>query len=808
VPLFLLAPFLLEWQAVAVLREKGIDVESLTVEKTGLTGSRLGPGELRLNEHSLLWESIAVGYVPSRLLTGSLDHLIVNSPTVRLRLPDIPMPVPSPAVEEVPAYPLEDVPLAREDVPEADESAPQPVKVADADKEALVPPFVVETPLPVKTGEQAVHELIRKLPFRNGFIGNVRFELDWYGSMLLSTEWDGHFVNDPEQFNGMLRIKSELLSSILTLRESNLTSDISLFGEMEVRPAPLMELIGKIPMETGINMALVESLGIESPFKGEFLAESIDGGAMQMSGLLSTESLSWQSSFMPLPIHLRNALFLGTWRNGTASFEGGGRIDSYVFKDLSIESFGIHFSWNPSGPIKLETEKIDINWKGWAGEAAVRLRANMDGVDEKAPARMELAFNQVDGPLVHIQPASLLLEVESSAFRLSSSALGLERDSVIWIEELAGMITVPDSMFTSGFTWYSAAGAHMGDARIEGSLADRGGLSASVELIYPDGTVFLNSDIYESSDELEISLAGELSNKWLNALGRWWWGRVATLSGQSPAVEARLSRAGYLLKGDIRLILDSLNLSFADGPVIEGITGNLGFKVNGLPFSDGEQRLRIQSLTTGNVRVNDLIIDWSLPTFRNLRINRVTAELDDGKVFMDPFMVDLAKPDVETALHFELIPVQQFLDWLGEKRFALQGTVTGTIPLRWKSGVLYVGEADLRMDSSTTINRFLFSDEAFLEQQFASMSGVSADLKEPLLATLLEDGIRIRDLTLALVPDKEKGEVVLKLQVSGETKSKSMEVPIESLIINNVISDEDLRHFLRLLGPIEFLSLP
>jgi hypothetical protein len=112
------------------------------------------------------------------------------------------------------------------------------------------------------------------------------------------------------------------------------------------------------------------------------------------------------------------------------------------------------------------------------------------------------------------------------------------------------------------------------------------------------------------------------------------------------------------------------------------------------------------------------------------------------------------------------------------------------------------------MDSSTTINLFLFSDEAFLEQQFASMSGVSADLKEPLLATLLEDGIRIRDLTLALVPDKEKGEVVLKLQVSGETKSKSMEVPIESLIINNVISDEDLRHFLRLLGPIEFLSLP
>jgi hypothetical protein len=189
-------------------------------------------------------------------------------------------------------------------------------------------------------------------------------------------------------------------------------------------------------------------------------------------------------------------------------------------------------------------------------------------------------------------------------------------------------------------------------------------------------------------------------------------------------------------------------------------------------------------------------------------VNRIEGTISGGRVWIAPFACDPFKPDVVTAIYFEEIPAQQLLDWIREERFFLQGTVSGKIPLRWADGVLELGEAVLRMDSATTKNRFLFTDQAFLEEQFGRMDGVPSDLKEPFLATLLSDGIRIRDMALVIAPDREKEEVVLKLRVSGETRSERMEVPIESLIINNVISDEDLARILGFLGPVRFVPSP
>jgi hypothetical protein len=230
--------------------------------------------------------------------------------------------------------------------------------------------------------------------------------------------------------------------------------------------------------------------------------------------------------------------------------------------------------------------------------------------------------------------------------------------------------------------------------------------------------------------------------------------------------------------------------------------------VNGLPSSDGPQSLRIRTLASGNIRISNLLLEWSLPTMRNFRLIRASGNIQGGSVYLDPFTCDPLGPAVKTALRFEGIPAQELLDWIGEKRFSLQGTVSGDIPLQWIEGFLYVGAATLRMDSTTTENRFLFSDSQFLKEQFAVINGVPAELKEPFLATLLSDGIRIRDMALDLSPDLENGEVVLRLRVSGETRSERMEIPIESLIINNVISDEDLGHVLGFLGPVRFLASP
>lgn len=411
------------------------------------------------------------------------------------------------------------------------------------------------------------------------------------------------------------------------------------------------------------------------------------------------------------------------------------------------------------------------------------------------------------GPSFTTEAFGIQLSGDASTLGLRADPVGLKRKSTLWLEEFSGRFSFAGALDAS-LTWYNGVGAHMGDVRLKGEQQAGGEWTGALQLARPDKPVFLDASLELSPQGPSFSMRGELPNDWLNALADWWWGKRFTLAGGSPVIQAELARPGLVYKGEILADLDKLELRLPNGALLDGITGNCRLRVNGLPSTDGVQTLRIGSFSSGNLRLTDLDIEWALPTLRNLSVMRASAGMRGGRVSLDPFVCDPFNPAVETVMRLEGIPAQQVLDWIGEERFTLQGSISGEVPLGWEDGILQIGKSALRMDSSTTQNRFRFADREFLEEQFAQMGGIPAELKDPFLATLLADGIRIRDAALAFAPDEEQGKVVLRLRVSGETRSESMEVPIESLIINNVISREDLGHLLGMVGPVEFIANP
>ncbi|NDV61034.1 hypothetical protein G0Q06_01075 [Puniceicoccales bacterium CK1056] len=742
--LYFLAPGLLERHIKVLLSEEGIEVEQLEVKQVGLTSSRFGSGTLRLHGQSFGWESVHAGYRPAGLLDGQIDHVTVGKPSLRLRIPDLFTTASLPEQTSAPDYSLEEVPSQQEEAA-LEEHYTQPTDGIQGPEKSPADPGQSVMAMPLQSPPDSLD------------LGKVFADLPVASGLLehglINIEWRDVSLLQAA-WEGQFTNDPEQFSGELRIDSDMLSSAFTLTSH---NPSSSLRLLGDMNMKPGPLMKLFHRLGPEFGF------EPALANSFSIQHPIRGEIL-FESN--------RGALPRMSARMSTESIDWQPPLEGYP--PLTI----------------LDTLLLATSQAGLV---------NLEGAGRFA----NYACRDFS-----VEPFGWQYSGNLSELTLRAEPIGIKRKSTLWLEDLTAMYSMPDQSFGSAFTWYNGAGTHMGDVLFNGRSNGAGDLSARIRLAYPDDQVFLTSGVDQSAAGATLTIDGELPHQWLNALGDWWWGRRIMFSGTNPSIHAKLDRTGYLLKGDVRMEMDSLNVVLSNGAILNDIVGSSQFRLNGLPSSDGPQSFRVKSLASGNIRIRNLLLEWSLPTMRNFRLIRSSGNIGSGLVNLDPFTCDPFDPAIKTSLRFEEIPAQELLDWIGEKRFSLQGTVSGHIPLQWIEGVLYVGAANLRMDSTTTENRFLFTDSQFLKQQFAVINGVPAELKEPFLATLLSDGIRIRDMGLDLAPDLANGEVVLRLRVSGETRSESMEVPIESLIINNVISDEDLGHVLGFLGPVRFLANP
>ena len=112
------------------------------------------------------------------------------------------------------------------------------------------------------------------------------------------------------------------------------------------------------------------------------------------------------------------------------------------------------------------------------------------------------------------------------------------------------------------------------------------------------------------------------------------------------------------------------------------------------------------------------------------------------------------------------------------------------------------------MDKATGGNRFIFSDPAFLREKFAAFAGVPAELRDRFLEALLQEGIAIDNLVADLGPSSGGDMILLRISVSGESRTDRLQVPIQELVINNLISAEDLAQLMGIFGPIRIKTQP
>jgi hypothetical protein len=307
---------------------------------------------------------------------------------------------------------------------------------------------------------------------------------------------------------------------------------------------------------------------------------------------------------------------------------------------------------------------------------------------------------------------------------------------------------------------------------------------------------------------LDTAIRGDLPTAWLNALNDWGGWFSGSLTGPPPTVDISLTNLKAFPRGTVTLSLSNLGVSIGEDVTVEGISGEIPLTFLGLPATPSAQQWTINAISTSGPTIRDIRLSWSLPTMRTLRIHELSGNLGGGTVSVEPFDVDPFEPHPVIRMQFSRLLAGLFLDWYGEDRFSVEGTLSGELNLQWRQGVWLIGKGGLRIDPSTTENRFVFSDEAFLREQFVSLTGVPEDLKRPLLSALLRKGIRIDDLELQLEPVADGDTVSLRLTLSGETVTEEIEVPIRGLVINNLIAKDDLARLLGLFGPIRFLESP
>lgn len=788
-------PRLLTSLVSTTLEEEGVEVEAFRVKSLGLGNAEVSPVRLSFDNQDFGWDSLVVGYDAASLLTGKIEglSLAIDQPYLVLRWPMDALFGESPGGGE-------------EDLPAPDPAAPVPGPGAGAQDgagEATLPP--AEQPAGPLTAQAAADEIFRRLegmPFSQLSLADGLFDLWVRDRQEVAGQWDMRFLNGPDPFAGNILFEDHGLSLTASLNAARAARTLAFHGRATASGERLERLLALLRED---GLPLPPGLAVAGSLQAEALFEAMADGEPGLSVEALLESV--RAPLMEgMWLEGRDLRAMGTWQEAWRG-QAGGMVTLGGEGPLRVSPFHFRAGLETDERVELETESFTAEYGDWSGRFALFGSGQAGWRSGDPRGRLELAFSSLVGPFLEVEPASLLLE-GPEPFTLTASALGLKRQGTLWVEELKVTYEQASGLLQGGFSWYNALGMPMGSLSFESPdpLADP--VQARLALSDAGGVPFLRGEAAYGPAHLAAALEGSLPVGWLNALNQWGWDLPLSFSGKDPRLDLTLSGQPAFPIGEGQLLLDGLAISVKDGPELSGITGSASFAVKGLPRTMGLQTLKVASITTGELELEELVLDWAMPTFRTLEVRSLSARVDSGRLEIEPFTVDLLEPALRTRIRLSGLPVGQLLELLGEERFRVEGGLSGSIDLEYREGALYLGRSEFGLDKTDTENRFLFVDRTFLEDQFASFQGIPGEVKGSLLDALLEEGIRIDDLMLQFGSMPDRQTVSLKLTVSGETATDRIVVPIKGLVINNLISEADLAHVLGLVGAVHFLREP
>jgi hypothetical protein len=774
-----LMPKAIEESVSRELLDKGVVVSSFPVERIGFRSSMIGQGAMVLGTTVLEWDSIRADYRARDLVAGRLDVVSFANPRLVFHLPDY-APAPRPPA----AGPVS-----------ADSPAPSPA--APAGLPDAGSPLPAAAAVPGKT--LSLWDHFQSMPFNSFMLpdGVMNFQLQEDELFVLAM--DVRLDRQPYGAFGELSLKSGGTAGHVSVRAPADRKIVTFQGETVMPPGAIRDKVRHFLDSRESRHPGVLSSG---PLRLDFVADFPAHGLPRGSGELSLAEISFGLPGLSGEFRFHNLLAGFVYKNRTFIMQGGVKASLPETDGFRSDSFGLRFSFDSPGGLVFESEAIPWQFGDYSGSAALRGSAT-----PRMSGRVECAFSRIEGQSMEIEPFSVLLRGNPDRLSLESSPVGLGKQGILWLEDLTSQFDLASRSGTAGFRWYDRTGRDMGSVGMELAAPGDGGNKVGLSLSDRADAVFLSAT-GEFGPETRLDLAGKLSIEWLNAINRWGEFTRLEFSGPDPSLSLHLYGNAPLFRGNLALSCSDLAVESDRGVRLEGLETGLELEVNGLPRTRSPQLTRARLLRSGRLELRNLELEWEMPTFRDIRVHRLTASLGDGTVRTDPFPFDPLEPALDTLVHFEGIDAGQFLEWLDEERFQIEGSLSGTLQMGWKPGILVLGKGSLVMDDDAGGSLFTFSDPQFLRERFAAMEGVQPELRERFLETLLAEGIRIGSMDAVLEAGDEPGMLLLRISLSGESRGDQFELPIEKFVINNLISAEDLASLFGLLGGMRLEMRP
>lgn len=783
---------LLEEGLRGVLASRGVDVEAMPVEEVGWSGQVLGKSRVRWLGQTVGWEGLAVRWGAGGPLWGEAELLELRRPLIELD-PEI-------LRQEWAALPAEEEPVLPE------EALEEPVE----EGEAVAAEEIAEELMEEETPERGILDAI-DLPLELGLapmelvktmrVGTVRMEegrlevADWV-PLVGTIRWDLWTGLREGELESKLRMDAGLLRAEAGAWVDGSTGEFSIFLNGDA--------------EAGFPEALLERMGVGVWLGGADLSGSLEGGLLVegagtavhgLSGEIRLGGLEWSEPGAPADgVALGSAVLAFGLTGDEFRMEAGAAVEAVRWGEWSSEPFGMQVALRGDGKsLELESERIGVAGGDWEG--ALALRGDFGPLGADGRIRLECSVADWRGHGIRVEPFSVLVEGGSERVDVRSTPVGLVRAGTLWVEEAGGAVW-PDVSLSALI--YGLSGEAMGRLRI----AEEGTGAWSVEWADPDGEP-LGRLAYEEAEEAgKERYAGEgtVPHNWLGTALGWWggWPVEVLRGGVSFGFEGERGGGGFP-RGEGRFAMEELDLEWDGETTLEGVAGEVEVYLRGLPRTVGEPEIRVEAITGWPVEVKELRLRWEALSLREVRLLSGRVGIAGATVELAPFVVDPLDPDVSTQVRIDGLAANKLLELLGEVRFAVEGTLGGTVAIGYAGGMVRLGPGELRLSDegeagNGAAGRFLFEDEDYLREQLGRMGGFPESVRDKLLNTLLQSGIDLAEMKVDLEGEAGGEMVLLRITVRGEARSEEMEVPIEGFVLNNRVPLADLQRVLGMEG--------
>ncbi len=246
--------------------------------------------------------------------------------------------------------------------------------------------------------------------------------------------------------------------------------------------------------------------------------------------------------------------------------------------------------------------------------------------------------------------------------------------------------------------------------------------------------------------------------------------------------------------GTLRLRIQDGKLVFADeGPVIEGIKGELDLSSLKNPQSTGFQRFVAKKMTVADLETSNLRLDVKLLPKGGTSLRNIALGALGGVIWADPFVIPSGGGDYKFTLHAKQLELPKLIALFPDFNGRVRGSIDGILPVARIDGEFVPKQGGMALSPGKKATLSYDAGKKF-------SGDLQPDGQEYQQMRLLEKSLKALDLEKLQVRlfDPADEDKFLVIRLEGQAKSMKRSPPI-ILNVNAFKPDDDSANFFDLL---------